>query len=105
MTSLSQAARDVKRDLARLARPSGALDASRYFRNAGDLGFYNVGTDRLRAMAKAIVRVHEDAWTVDDAAAFADLLISDRYLDVKTVAVETMACYRRSFTPSLLPIW
>jgi 3-methyladenine DNA glycosylase AlkD len=101
----ARAARDAKRELARLARPAGPFDASRYFRDAGDLGFYNVGTDRVRSMAKTIARVHMDAWTLADAVSFADTLMKDRYLEVKGVGIETLACYRRAFTPRLLPVW
>ena len=41
-------ARGGQRALARLARPSGDFDASRYFRGPDDLGFYNVGTAAMR---------------------------------------------------------
>jgi 3-methyladenine DNA glycosylase AlkD len=88
-----------------MARPSGSFDASRYFRNSGDLGFYNVGTNRVRGLAKAIVRTHRDAWTIDDVSAFADLLVGDRHLEVKGLGIEAVACYRREFTPALLPTW
>jgi 3-methyladenine DNA glycosylase AlkD len=105
VSSPAQAARDAKRELARLARPSGDFDASRYFRDAGRLGFYNVGTDRVRDMAKTIVRVHRDVWTVEDALRFADRLVRDRFLEVKGVGLEVVACYRRDFTPRLLTVW
>ena len=36
---VARAVRDAKRALARMARPAGDFDASRYFRGAGDLGF------------------------------------------------------------------
>jgi len=88
-----------------MARPAGEFDASRYFRGAQNLGFYNVGASRVRALATAIYRQHKDAWTVDDALAFADALIVDRYLDVKAVGVELMARYRKAFVPRLLPAW
>jgi 3-methyladenine DNA glycosylase AlkD len=101
----AEAARDVRRELARLARPAGAFDASRYFRGTGRLGFYNVGTDRVRAMARAIARVHRDAWTLDEALAFADILIRDRHLEVKGMGVEVVACYRRVFRPRALATW
>lgn len=103
--SPARAAAEARRELARLARPAGEFDASRYFRGASDLGFYNVGTRQVRSMAKAIHRAHRDAWSVDDALAFADALIADRYLEVKTVAIEVMACYRRAFAPRLLMAW
>jgi 3-methyladenine DNA glycosylase AlkD len=99
-----QAARLAKRTLAGLARPSGTFDASRYFRDSGGLGFYNVGTDRVRALAREVVR-DNPAWTVDDACAFASLLVADRYLEVKGIGIEALGRYRRQFTPALLPRW
>lgn len=88
-----------------MARPAGHFDASRYFRGANDLGFYNVGTTRIRAMARDIYRTHRDVWSVTDAVAFADPLVRDRYLDVKGVGIELMAKYSRAFSPRLLPVW
>jgi 3-methyladenine DNA glycosylase AlkD len=55
-------------------------------------------------MARAIVQNHP-SWTVHEAMQFADHLMSDRYLEVKGVAVEVVARYRRTFSPRLLPRW
>ena len=104
-TSPARAARDAKRTLARMARPAGAFDASRYFRGADDLGFYNVGTAGVRALARSIHAAHRDAWPIEAAMAFADALIADRHLEVKGVAIEVVARYRRDFTPSHLAAW
>ncbi len=104
-SSPRQAAKDARQELARLARPADAFDASRYFRGAGDLGFYNVSAARVRTMGKTIARVHRDDWTIGEAIAFADELIADRFLEVKGLAIETLACYRRAFTPVLLRVW
>lgn len=105
MTSPRTAARDARRTLQRMARPSGAFDASRYFRGDHDLGFYNVGTGPMRALAKSIHAAHRDDWSIDEAMAFADLLIADRYLEVKSIGIEVVALYHREFTPRLLPRW
>ena len=99
-----QAAREAKRRLAGLARPGGSFDAGRYFRGTIDLGFYNVGAARVRAMARDIVREHP-GWTVGDAMTFADALMADRFLEVKGVAIEVLARYRTTFSPALLPQW
>lgn len=99
------AARDAKRVLRRLARPIGSFDASRYFRGDHGLGFYNVGTGPMRALATSIHSAHRDEWTLDAAMTFADLLMPDRYLEVKSVGIEVVARYRRAFTPRLLPRW
>jgi 3-methyladenine DNA glycosylase AlkD len=88
----------------RLARPVGEFDASRYFRGTSDLGFHNVGTAGVRTLARAIHRAHPD-WTIDQALAFADIVVGDRYLETKGVGIELLARYRRDFTPRLLPIW
>jgi 3-methyladenine DNA glycosylase AlkD len=101
---IRRAAADARRAVARLARPVGAFDASRYFRGTSRLGFYNVGTARLRVLARDIVAQHPE-WSIDAALAFADLLIADRYLEVKGIAIETVARYRRYFQPRHLRVW
>lgn len=97
-------AREARRELARLARPSGDFDASRYFRGDHNLKFFNVGTANVRGLARRIVSGHP-AWSVDDAIAFANELIADPVLEVKGVAVEVVARYRTSFRPALLTEW
>jgi 3-methyladenine DNA glycosylase AlkD len=97
-------AADAHRSVARLARPAGEFDASRYFRGTSRLGFYNVGTGPVRALAREVVAAHR-AWSADDALAFADLLIADRYLEVKGLAIEALARFRRQFRPAFLRVW
>jgi 3-methyladenine DNA glycosylase AlkD len=99
------AAREATRALARMARPAGDFDSSRYFRGPGDLGFYNVGTAAMRALARSIHAKYKDAWSIDAAMACADILIEDRHLEAKSVGIELVARYRRDFTPRLLPRW
>lgn len=103
--SVKKAAETARRELQRLARPAGNFDASRYFRSAGDLAFYNVGTTTMRGLARSIHVAHRDDWSIDDAMAFADALVPDRHLEVKSVGIEVVARYRRDFTPRLLPEW
>ena len=98
-------AREAKRALARMARPAGDFDSSRYFRGPADLGFYNVGTAAMRALARSIHLRHQTAWTIDEAMACADVLIADRHLEAKSVGIEVVARCRREFRPSLLPAW
>ncbi len=105
-TSPIEAVRRAKRDLARLARPAGPFDARRYFRTDPDvdLGFYNIGASRVRALAKDIVRSHP-GWGVNDVMAFAERLMPDWHLEVKAVGVEAVSRYRKAFHPRLLPAW
>jgi 3-methyladenine DNA glycosylase AlkD len=88
-----------------MGRPPRGFDASRYFRGAADLGFYNIGTNGVRALARSIHAAHRASWSIDEAMVFADALIADRHLEVKGVAIEVVARYRRDFTPRLLPAW
>jgi 3-methyladenine DNA glycosylase AlkD len=59
----------------------------------------------MRALARSIHDAHRDHWDVSDAMAFADTLITDRYLEVKSVGIEVVARYRRDFPPALLGRW
>jgi len=102
-SSQAVAAGEARRALQRMSRGAGAFDASRYFRGEVDLGFYNVGTPRMRAVARSIYNAHRDEWSIDDAVAFADELIRDRYLEVKSVGIEVVARYRKQLAPRLLP--
>lgn len=95
----------ARRRLKTLARPAGEFDASRYFRGADDLGFYNVGTTAVRQLAADLVREHRERWTLIDAMAFADCLLPDRVLEVKGLGVEVVARFRREFVPSMLRRW
>ena len=112
LTERNPANRSIRREavaarleLKRRARSAGDFDARRYFRDAGDLGFYNVGTTTMRTLARSIHARHRADWSVDEAMAFADLLMPDRYLEVKAVGIEVVARYRRAFTPPLLQRW
>jgi 3-methyladenine DNA glycosylase AlkD len=105
MSTPAQAARDAKRQLARLGRPAGDFDARRYFRGADDLRFYNVGTDAMRALARSIHAANGRIWSIRDANTFADTAIKDPYLEVKSVGIELVARYRRDFAPAHLGVW
>lgn len=105
LTSPARSAAEARRALKRMARPAGAFDASRYFRGGHDLGFYNVGTAAMRALARSIHAAHREEWSLDDAMAFAEALVVDRFLETKSVGIELVARYRRDFTPRLLPKW
>ena len=88
-----------------MGRPTGAFDAERYFRGDHGLRFYNVGTDRMRSLAKAIFRANRDRWTVADALAFAGTMIEDPYLEAKSIGIEVLALYKQALTPAMLASW
>lgn len=92
----------VSAQLRRLARPVGDFNAERYFRGQHGLRFYNVGTQRMRALAREIYDSVRDRWTFTEALRYAAALMCDPYLETKSVGIEVLARYRRSFTPVLL---
>ncbi len=85
-----------------MARPTGSFDASRYFRGDHNLRFYNAGSAHVRALAREIYLAQLQQWTIRDAIAFADLLMSSRFLEVKAVGLELLGRYRGEFTPGVL---
>ena len=101
--SVMAAATRAKRELEAQARPAGAFDASRYFRTTEPLGFLNIRTAVVRDLGKSIAKAHRERWEVQDVLAFADRLIRDRHLEVKGVGIEALACFRREFSPGILP--
>ena len=100
--TVAAAAAAAKRELRKLSRPSGDFDASRYFRGERNFGFLNTGTTPMRTLARGIYVAQGEHWTVNDAIAFADALMPDKYLEVKNVGLEVLARYRRDFPPLLL---
>lgn len=88
-----------------LARPAHAFDASRYFRAGTNLVFYNVRTPIVRGLARSIEHAVRGRWAVDQAMAFADALMPHPALEVKGLAIDVVARYRRSFRPSMLGAW
>jgi hypothetical protein len=88
-----------------MGRPADDFDSSRYFRGPIDFGFYNVGTAAVRTLARSIHAEHKADWSIDEAMAFADVLIADRHLEAKALGIEVVARYRRDFTPRLLSAW
>ena len=71
--------------LERLKRPVGKFHPARYFRGADDLGFYNVGTEAMRAQARSIYLARRKDWSIDDAMTFAGAMIRDRHLEAKSL--------------------
>jgi 3-methyladenine DNA glycosylase AlkD len=95
----------IKLELARMGRPTGSFNAQRYFRGDHKLRFYNTGTEPMRAYARSVYDAKRGVWSVDDAMILADELIVDDYLETKSVGIEVVARFHRSFTPKLLPRW
>ena len=95
----------ITRALGTLSRPVGAFNAERYFRGDHRLKFYNTGTKPMRAFVRSMYQANKDRWSIDEAMALADQLIAAPYLETKSVGIELVARYRRSFTPALLTRW
>jgi 3-methyladenine DNA glycosylase AlkD len=88
-----------------MQRPLGEFNPQRYFRGDRRLRFYNVGTKPMRAYARSVFQANRDHWSIDDAMRLAEQLIVDPFLETKAVGIEVVACFRRSFSAELLPVW
>jgi len=97
--------RSVTRALERMARPAGEFNAQRYFRGDHKLRFYNVGTTPMRDFARSLYKENRHRWSIHDAMRLADDLITDPYLETKSVGIEIVALFRKAFTPELLTRW
>lgn len=53
----------------------------------------NIGAALVGRLGRAIARTNRGRWTVHDALQFADVLIRDRFLEVKGLGIETLSCY------------
>jgi 3-methyladenine DNA glycosylase AlkD len=105
MPAAPSTANAIAASLRLMARPGGSFDAARYFRGDHGLKFYNTGTGRMRALAQGVYAANKERWTVADAMRIADALMRDPHLEVKSVGIELVARYRKSFTPALLARW
>ena len=76
-------------------RPAADFDARRYFRGTDGLRFYNIGAAATRGLARSIVLSQRGEWTVAEGVLFAQRMIVDPHLEVKSVGIEVLARYRR----------
>ena len=89
-----------------MARPSGGFDSSRYFRGRATSGSTTSAPRRCASWRGRSTRTHQDAWSIDEAMAFADaLIVGSRISRRSRSASRLVARYRRDFAPRLLPAW
>jgi 3-methyladenine DNA glycosylase AlkD len=91
----------VLAELERTGTPARAAGAARYFRAYERLRFFGVETASVRQLAARVV-TEQRSWTISDATAFADRLVSRQELEAKLVGMVVLGRYRASFPPGLL---
>lgn len=90
-------------ELTRLGRPERAQGAAAYFKAYERLKFFGVDTPTVRKMASRIRKEDGNAWTVADATAFAEAMLSNPELEAKGLGVCVLGTFRREYAPSMLP--
>ncbi|MBN2199371.1 MAG: DNA alkylation repair protein [Candidatus Aminicenantes bacterium] len=95
------AARRARERLRALADPVKAAGAERYFKET--IRSYGVSSAEVRALAAALGRTVQEAWTVDDAVALCDILLRDKELEAKAVGFLILGRFKNSFGPGLFP--
>ncbi len=85
----------LRRTLEAQARPRGTFDPARYFRPSVPLVFLNVRTPEVRRVARELAGEWRATWSHAQALAFADVCIREPHLEMKAVAIESMAARQR----------
>ena len=79
--------------------PVKAAGARRYFK--GTIASYGVAAPGIRALAAELFGLVKEAWTVDDAIRFADLVFSAPELETKAVGALVLARFKKTLPRSL----
>lgn len=96
---------DAARELARMARPIGEFDPTRYFRGDQPVKFHGVTSPVVRDVARTIDRLYGDVWGVKGALEFAEALLPSDYLDEKGLGIELLARHVGELRPKHMAVF
>jgi 3-methyladenine DNA glycosylase AlkD len=97
-----QLAQRARAEFRKSADPQIAAQQRAYFKKWEKLHFYGLKTPELRQIERALHEMVRKEWTCADAIALCELLMRDRYLESKGLALMLLTRYRRRFGPDLL---
>ena len=96
---------DAARELARVGRPLGAFDPTRYFRADETVKFHGVATGTVRQLARTVDHLYGKEWGVRGAIEFAETLMPSEYLDEKGLGIELVARHARELEPKHIAVF
>jgi len=97
-----QLAQRARAEFRKFADPHIAAQQRAYFKKWEKLHFYGLKTPEQRHIEREFYQLVRKEWTCADAMALCELLIPDRYLESKGLALTLLMRYRRQFEPDLL---
>ncbi|HLM97848.1 MAG TPA: DNA alkylation repair protein [Bryobacteraceae bacterium] len=98
-----QLAQRARAEFRKSADPRVAVQQRVYFKKWEKLHFYGLKTPELRQIERELHGLVRKEWTCADAIALCEVLMPDRYLESKGLALMLLMRYRRRFEPDLLP--
>ena len=97
-----QLAQRARTEFRKAADPHVAAQQRVYFKKWEELDFYGLKTPKLRQIERELYQSVRKEWNCVDALALCELLMPDRYLESKGLALMVLMRYRRRFEPDLL---
>ena len=97
-----QLARRARAELRKSGNARVAAQQRAYFKRWEKVLFYGIMTPELRRIERGFYQSIRKQWHYADALAFCELLIADRYMEVKSLGLTLLARYRRRFEEDLL---
>jgi len=88
--------------LRRAADPRVAAQARSYFKQHETIHVHGVGSPRVRAIERELFEKVSDAWTADDAPRLCQILVTDSFLESKSIGFHLLKRYDGSFDRPLL---
>ncbi len=86
------------------ADPDVAAGLYAYFKKTERIAFFGLKTPRLRAIERELFACVRGRWALDEAVAFAELMLRRPQLEAKGLGLMLLARFRREFPVELLPI-
>lgn len=97
-----QLARVARELLSRAARGRPPRRLTRFFKPRERVYGYGIGTGRRRAIERELYGAVRRTWSFADALDFTERMLGDRTIEGKTLGIELLGRFERSFEPALL---
>jgi 3-methyladenine DNA glycosylase AlkD len=94
-------AKEIKAWLEEHQDPKRAAFMRKYFKEADAADFYGISTPPVREFEKNLWDRIREAWTVDDAIRLCDLMLPDKYHEMKGLAILFLLRFQKDYRPEL----
>lgn len=94
-------AREVKQWLQKNRNPKIAAQAKNYFKDYDDVTFYGIDSPKMREYDRALWERLKGRWSLADAVRFCELMLPEKFHEVKGLAVLVLLRFRKEYTPDL----